>query len=347
MEAGSDYASGTKFRAVVTDFKKPTIAELELREIQDDELLIKVHSTPVHFADQGYCRGLYGNKEDLPPPPSGVGFEGAGEIVKVGANIDSSLVGRKAAFTNSFTDEGYQGTFRQYIYLPHSRVIVYPEGCTTDYDVLSCAVANPLTICGFIDYCQKNGHTSVIHDAASGACGKLFLKACKKFGIKLINLVRKDEQVTMLNEMGADVTLNYSSEEFPGQLTEAINEHKPTAYFTALAGEVAAYVFGQMDRFTTLYIYGMLSMENISLEPKNILFKSQRVESFWLTVWLSSLTKEEVEKWNKTILDDISKDEGTFSTPIGKIFKLEEVLDAMRHARKSGSEGKTILRAQE
>lgn len=343
----SGYEAGQKFKAVVTDYKKPSVVELELRELQSDELLIKVHSAPVHFADQGYSRGLYGNKEDLPAAPSGVGFEGAGEIVKVGADFDSSLVGRKAAFTNVFTDEGYQGTYRQFIALPKSRVIVYPEGTEISYDTLSCAIANPLTICGFVDFCQKNGHKAVIHDVGSGSCGKLFLKACKKYGITLINLVRKDEHVIMLQDMGGDVTINYSAEEFPDQLSEAIATHKPTCYFTALAGEVCSYVFGQMDRFTTLVVYGMLSMENISLEPKNILFKSQKVDSFWLDVWLNGLTKEEVEKWNKAIVDDIAKDEGTFDSPVGKTFKLEEVLDAMRHARKSGSEGKTILKPQE
>ena len=147
--------------------------------------------------------------------------------------------------------------------------------------------------------------------------------------------------------MGADVAINYSSDAFPEKLAEAIKEHQPSGYFTALAGEVAAYVFGEMPRESTLYVYGMLSMEDITIAPKNILFRSQSVSSFWLDKWMRKLTQEEREKWAKEIHDDISKNEGVFASPIGKSFKLADVLDAMRHARKSGSEGKTILRPQE
>ena len=125
----------------------------------------------------------------------------------------------------SHLQPNFQGTFRQYVYAPFKSAFTFPEGCDIDYDILSCTIANSLTICGFIDFCQKNKHSCVINDAASGACGKIFVKAAKKYGITLINLVRKDEQVKQLEDLGADVALNYQSEEFQGQSSQKAEEN--------------------------------------------------------------------------------------------------------------------------
>jgi len=88
-------------------------------------------------------------------------------------------------------------------------------------------------------------------------------------------------------------------------------------------------------------------MENIPVAPKNILFRNLTISSFWLTNWMTNITSEEREKWAKVIYEDIASNGGVFDNPIGKSFKLSEVLNAMTTARKEGSDGKTILRPQE
>lgn len=118
---------GKKFTAVFTDYKVPIVGEAEMREIAPDEVLLKVYSAPVHFSDRGYSRGIYGSKDSLPPPPVGVGFEGAGEILAVGKDLENSLIGKKAAFSSSFTDEDFQGSFRQFIYLKASKLVLFPK----------------------------------------------------------------------------------------------------------------------------------------------------------------------------------------------------------------------------
>lgn len=141
--------------------------------------------------------------------------------------------------------------------------------------------------------------------------------------------------------------LNFSKDEFPDQLTEVVKEHQPTAYFTAIAGELASYILSTMPRKSVMVVYGALSIENISYNPFDLIFKCHDISYFWLPMWIQSLTKEEMKKWTQTISDDISKGGEVFGTKIGKTFKLSEFEDAIMYARKHGSEGKTIIRPQE
>ena len=247
----------------------------------EDEVLIKMYSAPIHPADMGFCRGYYGDKSKL-TPPLGCGMEGAGEIVEIGSSVEESYKGKRVAVTHDIYEPRYQGTYRQFLYAKANEVIAFPEDC--DFDMISCAVGNPMTICGFIDYAQKNGHTSLINDAASSACGKILIQAAKFFNMKLINIVRKEEHVKLLAELGSEYTLNYSTDEFPEELAKAIKETEPTCYFTAIAGEIAGYVLDQMQNGSTMVIYGALSMENVSLDPRSVIFKSKTVTNYWLPV---------------------------------------------------------------
>lgn len=133
----------------------------------------------------------------------------------------------------------------------------------------------------------------------------------------------------MLEDMGADVVLNYSSDEFPELLSGVLATYKPSGYFTALSGEVASYIFERMADYSTLYIYGILSMEKVSLDCHNILFKFQKVDNYLWTKWYSSLAVSEQQKWIEMIAEDIEHKEGVFDTPIGRAFPIEEVFDAM------------------
>jgi len=83
----------------------------------------------------------------------GVGFEGAGEIVEVGADIDKSLKGKKVAqIGNPFTPS-YQGSWRQYLYSELQDLAIYPDDA--DFDLMSSTFSNPFATLAMIDFSKK------------------------------------------------------------------------------------------------------------------------------------------------------------------------------------------------
>lgn len=117
----------------------------------------------------------------------GVGFEGAGEIVEVGAGVDASNIGKAVAFSDQPHGQSFTGTWRQFKVANFEGLLVYPG--SVDFDKICSSIVNPLTASGFIDTCQKNKVTAVIQDAAASALGKQFIRLCKHYGITLINVV--------------------------------------------------------------------------------------------------------------------------------------------------------------
>lgn len=64
----------------------------------------------------------------------------------------------------------------------------------------------------------------------------MFIRLAKKNGIETINIVRRQEQVDQLKELGATYVLNSSEESFYDELKALIEKFTPKFYFSAIGG---------------------------------------------------------------------------------------------------------------
>lgn len=229
-----------KFFAVTTDLKTPTYGEVEGRDLAENEILVKVEAAPINPSDQYMAIGSYGVKKLFPPLPVGVGFEGSGTIVEAHETAGADLVGKKVVFFQDPHNASYQGTWRQYLILKKYEATVLPDD--VNLDVVSGSFVNPVTVCGFVDLYQKGGHKAIIHDAACSALGKTLVKFAQKLSIPLINIVRRPEQVQILEELGAEYIVNSSSETFKEDLTALVQKLNATIFFDAIGGEITGQV---------------------------------------------------------------------------------------------------------
>ena len=209
--------SSDKNIAVVTDFKKPYLTELDLRKPNPGECCVKVYSAPVNPSDNYFVIGLYGNPKKFKTLPVGVGFSGAGIIVEVGEGVSKKLIGKKIAISHMPSNPGYIGTFRQYTFVNSKTVFPFPDELSFD-DIANSMGANPITIAGFMDVAERDGHKVFINDAAASSLGKMFNRYCNAHGHTLINIVRKQGQVDILKEIGAKIILNSSGIFFKSNL---------------------------------------------------------------------------------------------------------------------------------
>ena len=99
----------------------------------------------------------------------------------------------------------------------------------------------------------------LIHDAAASALGRMLNRFAQNQDITVINIVRRQEQVDILKELGATYILNSSDETFLPELQEIIDELKPKIYFSAIGGgDLPTKVLNMMPSQSTLYVYGAL-----------------------------------------------------------------------------------------
>lgn len=114
-------------------------------------MLIKNHSMPINPNDRYIVTGFFNFGADA--EFKGVGFEGSGEVVEVGDNVDPSLIGKKVAHIGTPFTPNYQGSWRQYIYCEVNDIAVYPDDA--DFDKMSMTFINPIATLAMIDFTTK------------------------------------------------------------------------------------------------------------------------------------------------------------------------------------------------
>ena len=223
----------------------------------ENEVLIRIEATPINPSDHGVMFGWAsmasasssgsgaGTVLSAPVSEQGmavmkarigqslaVGNEGAGTVVATGTSeLAKSLDGKVVAAMGG-------GMYGQYRCVDASVCLPLLDGHTAKDGASS--FVNPLTALCMIETMNLEGHTALVHTAAASNLGQMLNRICLDGGIDLVNIVRKDEQETLLREMGAKYVVNSSKDTFMADLTDAIHATGATLAFDATGGGTLA-----------------------------------------------------------------------------------------------------------
>jgi NADPH:quinone reductase-like Zn-dependent oxidoreductase len=274
---------------------KLELVEREMPTPKSDEIVVRVDATPINPSDHGVMFGVAdvnaGTSKDgafiAPVPPQGmgrmkarlgqalpVGNEGAGEVIAAGdSDYAQSLLGRTVAVMGG-------GMYGQYRCLNAMMALPLNEGSTAKDGASS--FVNPLTALCMIETMKSEGHTALVHTAAASNLGQMLNRICLADDVKLVNIVRREEQATLLRDMGAKYVVNSGSESFMKDLTNAIHETGATLAFDATGGgKLASDILTAMEAAAArtpgaysiygsihhkqVYLYGSLDMSQTTL----------------------------------------------------------------------------------
>ena len=308
---------------------------MPLRELGDDDLLIKVHSGPINPNDFYFIEDRYpGSRRQV---PTIAGFEGSGLVLQTGKSAEASAMKDKrvAFFAGGPHDLGSWGSFTVV-----NRRLVIPLPDMISYEQGACTNCNPLSAEAIVITCKENGHACIINSPAASSLGKMLVVACKREGITLINLVRRPEQAAVLKDLGCEYILDSSSTSFEADLKATFEQLKPSAFFDGVGGSVGTTVFDHMPTSSTTYCYGMLSGEPISAASvSDLLFKKKTLRGWWITAEFENLPK--AFKIVKGALENMAK--GEYKTTIVKTFAPADFKEAMIEAKALASQGKVLI----
>jgi threonine dehydrogenase-like Zn-dependent dehydrogenase len=124
--------------------------------------------------------------------------------------------------------------YSQYRCVKAADVIVLPEDATPADGASS--FVNPLTALGMVETMRREGHTALVHTAAASNLGQMLNRICLMDGVALVNIVRSEEQVTLLRGIGATHVCNSASPTFMDDLTTALIDTGATLAFDAIGG---------------------------------------------------------------------------------------------------------------
>jgi NADPH2:quinone reductase len=179
------------------------LAEVDVADPGPDEVRIRNHAIGLNFIDIYYRTGLY-----PAATPHGLGFEGAGVVEAVGANVKFLKEGDRVAY-----GQGPLGAYAEVRVMPPAMVVRLPA--KVGFDVAAAVMLKGLTVQYlFRQTYRLQGHETILFHAAAGGVGLIACQWAKALGVKLIGTVSTPEKAALAKKMGAWATIDYSKENF-------------------------------------------------------------------------------------------------------------------------------------
>ena len=179
------------------------LAEVEVGNPGPDEVRIRQHAIGLNYIDIYYRTGLY-----PAPLPHGLGFEGAGVVDAVGANVKFLKEGDRVAYP-----QGPIGAYAGARVMPAATVVRIPPAI--GYEQAAAVMLKGLTVQYlFRQTYRLQGSETILFHAAAGGVGLLACQWARLLGVKLIGTVSSPEKAALAKKAGAWATIDYSKENF-------------------------------------------------------------------------------------------------------------------------------------
>lgn len=194
--------------------------DIPLPSPKANEVLVRNKAVGLNFIDIYVRNGLYPGGL-----PHGLGFEGAGIVEAIGAEVEHLQVGDRVAY-----GQGPLGAYAEAHCLPADRVVLLPEQIS--FEEGAAMMLKGLTVQYLFrqTYRLEPGQTVLFH-AAAGGVGLIACQWAKALGVKLIGTTSNAEKAELAKTHGAWEIINYKTENVVERVRELTNgEMVPVVY---------------------------------------------------------------------------------------------------------------------
>src|SRR5205823_2558450 len=162
-----------------------------------DEAIVATRAAPINPADINAIEGKYPGRREVPAVP---GFEGAGIVVEVGANVSTIAKGALVILPHNI------GTWREALVVKASELVAVPPEIEPVHAAM--LKINPMTAWRLLhDYVDLARGDWLVQNAANSAAGRAVIQIAHELGFKTVNIVRRAELIDELRAEGGDVVL--------------------------------------------------------------------------------------------------------------------------------------------
>src|ERR671938_1473121 len=215
----------------VSEFGDPDVLEhvdVERPSPGEGEVLVEVKAAGVNYADTMHRRNQYLVETPLPFVP---GFEVAGVVAEVGPNAGNTAVGERVVTILE------SGGYTEYAVVAAQNLIPIPG--RVSFEEAAAIPVQGLTAYHLLETSGmlKEGESVLVH-AAAGGVGTLAVQMAKLMGASpVIATASTAEKLDLASELGADVLIDYTEEDWPQQVREATGAAGADVILEMVGGE--------------------------------------------------------------------------------------------------------------
>jgi NADPH:quinone reductase-like Zn-dependent oxidoreductase len=239
-----------------------------------------------------------------------------------------------------FTQGVEEGTWAEYFVTDWSNCIALTT--EIDIDQAGALCVNPFTAYALFKMAQQKKCQTILQNGASGQVGIFIRALAKKAGIRVVNIVRKEEHIDRLKTAGEHIVINSTDPEFENMLKGLTLENNACMGFDAVGGDMAGTMINAMPDGSELIIYGGLSGKPVGgINNLDIIFKGKSIKGFNLGQWKDEIGHEKFLE----VADELQQliINRTLQTRIQGKFALDDVQAAMEQYIRNMSAGKILF----
>lgn len=210
-----------------------TWKELPTPSPQAGQVLIRIEAASLNFPDLLIVQNKYQMKPDLPFVP---GSEYAGVIEAVGEGVTHLKVGQSVACLSG------TGGFGTHTLAPAKLCMPLPAGFPA-VDAAAFIMIYATSHHALIDRAALKAGETVLVLGAAGGVGTAAIQIAKAAGARVIAAASTDEKCALCKSLGADETINYTTQNMR-EVLKALTEGKgPDVIYDPVGGDFAEPAF--------------------------------------------------------------------------------------------------------
>lgn len=310
-----------------TDILKST--DVPMPEPGPNEVRVKVVAAPINPSDILFVQNLYGIRPQL---PSGAGFEGVGVVDALGEGVQMRT-GMRVSFTSV-------GTWSEYAIAHQQSLISVPDAMPDE--VAAQLFVNPFTAYAMV---QDSGVAEggwLMLTAAGSAFGKLVIQLCQMRGINTIGTVRRDSLNDELKTLGLTEVINTETENMVDRVHEITGGKGVACVLDAVGGHTATQAVKCLAKGGTLFLYGLMSLQDPAINTGLMIFRELTIKGFWLTDWMRRVDSETRQSVAQNVISLLAS--GKIQLPVEASYSLNQIAEAVEHADRPGRWGKILVK---
>lgn len=320
----------------------------EIREVPKPEpgageVLIKVAAFGLNFADVMARNGMY---KEAPPLPVILGYDVAGYIEAVGANVSTLKTGDRVVAMTRF------GGYAEYAVTNATAAAVIPG----DID-MAAATALATQYCTAYytaaELINLYKGDKVLIQSGAGGVGTALIQYAKYKECEIFSTAGSDDKINYLRALGVQHAINHTTQDFETEIKKHTNGKGVDAIFDAVGGSSVKKGFRSLSAGGRIVCFGAADMSG-----KNIFGKIKAAVGFgfYHPVMLMMPSKAMMGVNMLRIADDkpaviqrclqaVIKltNEGVFKPALGKSFNVTDIGAAHEYLEKRKSMGKIVM----
>ena len=294
------------------------------------EAIVAMRVAPINPADINAIEGKYPGRREVPAVP---GFEGAGVVVEVSADVSTITQGALVILPHNI------GTWREALAVKASELVAVPPEIEPVHAAM--LKINPMTAWRLLhDYVDLARGDWLIQNAANSAAGRAVIQIAHELGYKTVNVVRRAELIDELRGEGGDVVL-VDGEKLRDEVKDATSGAAIRLGLNAVGGESALRLANCLAFGGTLVSFGAMSLQPLKIPTGLLIFKDLRFRGIWINKWYDDATMQERMEAFKRLFDMAKR--GLLKTKVEKAYPIDDAKAAVAQAAQSKRSGKIIF----